>query len=544
MLLNESFSYKLGKFNAQDGKVHEIAYIDPKESSTSVIDNKEIFKKYGANFNNKYKIWFWWLGTNPEKAIRTKVQPCIEALKEVEESDGSVYKRDVIATIDELIEQIPNIPYIEEAIDKEALKKRLETFKDDLLRATSDAEFKAMMEPIIRFRSANNYTYSFGNLILIMLQDPQATLVKSAGDWRKYYNMVPKKNAPKIALWHPTKQIPYRSKEEKEEVVREFLKKHNVKREEDLLPGQQEMLAKQLKMGHAKFWDLSPFWYDVRFMEQIPGTENVLGSPGDDIKWYDDSGEETPEIVRHIDALLEVIKDSGIALEFVDDLGGARGVSKSGAIDILVNQPKNTGMFNTIAHEFAHEMLHQTWLSSKDDSMKAYFVGKKEGRAKVEQQAELCAWIILRSFGYDMPTNINYVGIWGMNHDNAASVFDSVSEVATTIVDQIMQKEKLMAKQMTRQMAESKKYIKENNVPSGEEIAQMVGCGDVYRRSKRNQMDDSNVIRMSQNELTEIIKSTVDSMISEGLLDNMKSGFVNAGQSLSRVVDKAREKWD
>jgi hypothetical protein len=33
-------------------------------------------------------------------------------------------------------------------------------------------------------------------------------------------------------------------------------------------------------------------------------------------------------------------------------------------------------------------------------------------------------------------------------------------------------------------------------------------------------------------------------MISEGLLDNMKSGFVNAGQSLSRVVDKAREKWD
>ena len=150
------------------------------------------------------------------------------------------------------------------------------------------------------------------------------------------------------------------------------------------------------------------------------------------------------------------VEEDEVTLEasFVDDLGGARGVSKSGTIEVLANQPKNAGMFNTIVHEYAHEILHQKYLKSKDEEMKDYFVGTEEGRGKVEQQAELCAWIVLRCFGYDMQTNINYVGIWGLNQDNAVRVFDSVSNVATLISKQIIKKEN----GQETDMFESKQY--------------------------------------------------------------------------------------
>ena len=52
----------------------------------------------------------------------------------------------------------------------------------------------------------------------------------------------------------------------------------------------------------------------------------------------------------------------------------------------------------------------------------------------------------MKGFGYDMPTNINYVGIWGLNQDNAVKVFDSVSKVATIITKKITEMENLQKK--------------------------------------------------------------------------------------------------
>ena len=64
-------------------------------------------------------------------------------------------------------------------------------------------------------------------------------------------------------------------------------------------------------------------------------------------------------------AVISAIKSVGLSIDFVDDLGGARGVSKSGSIDILKDAPKNIGTVSTIIHEFSHELLHQKYLSNK-----------------------------------------------------------------------------------------------------------------------------------------------------------------------------------
>ena len=193
------------------------------------------------------------------------------------------------------------------------------------------------------------------------------------------------------------------------------------------------------------------FVYDVRHTKQMDGKEDLIGNSGSDIQWYDDSGEETPETIRLIEKLINIIKKEGIKVEYVDDIGGARGVSKSGSIDILANQPRNIGMLSTLIHEFSHEMLHQTYLSKKGSEISQYFIGTKQGRAIVEQQAELCAWIVLKSLGYDDPTAINYVGMWGLNENNAVEVFDTVASAANNIVDKLNKPEKEM-------QTESKKY--------------------------------------------------------------------------------------
>lgn len=48
---------------------------------------------------------------------------------------------------------------------------------------------------------------------------------------------------------------------------------------------------------------------------------------------------------------------------------------------------------------------------------------------------------------------------------------------------------------------------------------------------------EKNYIRISHNQLNEIIEATVDALIKEGLLDNMRSGFNNVKGALSRFAD-------
>lgn len=513
MLLTETFSYQIGTIKTKNGNNMRVAYIDAHRSQDTYGIRKKI-QSYGAKWEPSGKWWYWILGNDPEGVIRNQVKPCIEYLTKIEDMGGEP-KRNVEDVINKLISKVKGATMpsnLGGASSKDDILANLEKFKADLVRITSDEEFKRIMEPIIKFRNASGGRYSLLNTILILVQDPEATMVKSASNWKEA-NKTIKKGAKAISLWFPKGKREY-TPEEQELIKKDFLMKKKVKSVEELTVGDREKLRKEMNRTVAESFDLGPYWYDVRFTEQIPGTEDLVGNPGDNIKWFDDSGDETPELASIIDSTLAVIEEEGITLSYTDNLGGARGVSKSGSIEILKDQPKNAGMLNTIIHEFAHEILHQTYLKTKNEEMKEYFVGTSDGRGKVEQQAELCAWIVMRSFGYDMQTNINYVGIWGLNQDNAVKVFDSVSRVATFISQKINLKE-----QEKSGMNESKQIVKENSIPSGEEIAKMVGCGRVYQRAKKrqmqNQMTVENVIRLTESDLKNIIKESVNKILKE-----------------------------
>lgn len=505
MLLTESFSYKIGTIKTKNGFNMRVAYIDSKMSQNT-FDVKEKIKKYGAAWNNVNKWWYWPLGNNPEDVIRNKVRPCMEELAKVEVTDNGT-KRNIEASIDELIAKVKDasMPSSPNALSKDKILDKLEQYKLELVNCVSSEEFKRKLEPIIKFRNASGHIYSLLNSLLILIQDPEATMVKSKGHWYDV-NRVIVPNAKAIYLWRPNGKRQY-TKEEQEEVTRRFLRRARVDRVEKLTPGQREVLKVKLNKVVPISFELEPNWFDYRFTKQIPNKEDLVGNPSADIPWYENDGKETPYLASKFDALLEVINEYGVQLEFVDDLGGARGVSRNGKISLLANQPKDVGMLNTGIHEFAHELLHQKYVHSKNPEMKEYFVGTEEGRAKVEQQAELCAWIVMRSFGFNLTTNMNYVGIWGLNEENAVSVFNSVSKTATFITDEILKNEK------GGNMNESKKLFKENNIPSGFEIAKMVGCGDVYKKAALKRQKKQQVIPITESQLKNIVNDIVNKIL-------------------------------
>lgn len=485
-LLNEVFNIKNGWMRKKDGNKIRIAYIDP-SSSESTYEHKDKLKNdFGANWIGTLKTWGWFLGDNPEWVYQNKIKPCLEYLVSVEKGSESNEKRNVIAILDELLKDLQNATMPSESeigvksMTKEEIQNKVLSFKEDLMNIMSDEEFKAKLMPIIKFRNAQGHKFSFRNTILILVQDPEATMVKSRTNWRAVNrDVVP--NAKPICLWVP-KGSKVLSSDEKRIITRQFCDKCGVTDVKELSPGEKEQLKVLLSRNEATSFDLMPNFFDYRFTVQMEGKEDLVGNPKNDLPWFDDSGEETPESAALCDALIEVIQDVGVKVNYVNDLGGARGVSMSGTIEVLAGVPKNSGLFNTLAHEFSHELLHQKYLHNKNEELKDYFIGTKQGRAVVEQQAELSAWIVLRNFGFDNETNINYVGMWGMNEKNAAQVFDTVASVAEEIIRRLSQK-------MTSNVVEAYDRLNEGHI-DGFTLAKMLGFGELYQKSKAMEEKD------------------------------------------------------
>lgn len=88
-------------------------------------------------------------------------------------------------------------------------------------------------------------------------------------------------------------------------------------------------------------------------------------------------------------------------------------------------------------------------------------------------------------------------------------------------------------------MSNIRKTLKESQIPSGFEIAQMVGCGDIYKKSamKRNQMkENKNIINLSESDLYQIIKESVKNVLKEEQCHDQECFYDGDGDNY--------EQWD
>lgn len=478
-LLNEIFDIKSGKMQKKDGGTVDIIYIDPKTSENTYQYKDKIKNEFGGIWLTTLKTWGWFAGKNPQETVNSKVKPCLEFLTSVETTDNGE-KRNVIELIDKILTDlhgenlvVPNAgPSTASSDEAKSLEDKLLAFKADLMRQMDPEEIKKRLEPIIHFRFNKGHEYSFINALLIYLQDPKATWVKSTTRWAKYFNREVVPGSPVIWVWRPNGKKPV-SGEKKELIKQKFIEKLGKTSYDELTPGQKEELS--IKLNSAGFlsgFKFSPV-YDIRYTKQIEGKEDLVAQTHENERefenqWTDVNSEATEETEQYCEAAIEVIKGSGIDFSIVNDnMHGAMGYSSNDGKIRILDRPMNAGFFNTLVHEFSHALLHQSFLKSKSDELKDYFIGREEGDDRVEQQAELCAWIVLKNFGIDLRQSINYVACWGLTDKDCAYVFDQVAKTATYIVDSINKK-----------LGVQDIYEQTNNntfLPTGEELAKMFG---------------------------------------------------------------------
>lgn len=457
MKLFETYNISIKKIRKKDGTMANYAYIDPEKSTDSTMDIKDDLKNFQARWNGVDKVWGWFLSSDATKLktqLETIVYPAIEFLnsKETPGENGPRTAEDMKSEFNEVLKAIDdalNAPYEVPAdsrplIDEKTLKDKLKAFKEELVTAMSNEEFLEKLEPIIKFRNANGHELSFGNALLIWLQDKEAKLVKSRSTWMKLYHRTVKDGAPALFVSVPvnSKHTIYATKEEKEECKREFLAQVGKSSVDELTAGEKDKLrVNLLKLNKDIFtsFKYAATYYDVRYTEQMEGYDDEVGDPNgaENVEWTDRDSEPTELTIKIYDAMVEIIREAGIQLNFVADLGGSQGQSRNGRIDVLENSNKNAGAASTLIHEYSHEVLHQRYLSNRNQEWANYFVGTSGGRELVEQQAELSAYLVLRFFNIKMSQNINYIAIWGADATKAAKVFDSVANVANMIANKI-----------------------------------------------------------------------------------------------------------
>lgn len=420
-----------------------------------------IIKTNGGEFSVKYrqpeKYWFWWgdKNSNAEK-IKKTLEGIIKKSNEMG-SGGDISPDEVIAAIDDII----NAMSIEEpsanpdlkitAEQENSIKEKLQAFKQRLVNIENDEDFKETMGKILALKSAQGYQFSLGNAILIMIQNPNAGIVNSRANWLEKYNRTVNANATPLMVWAPQGVNQRLSKDKEEKLKAELLKKLGKKPGDKLTPNEQFQLEKEIRgYTYASKFKFVPV-FSQHDTTQIKDTEDYIKAAENstkDIKWFEDNmiSDEVRPIYK---GLVDFTSEKNIKLEFIDDLNGARGSSASGAIKLLKNEGNDIGLTKTLAHEITHELLHQKYLFMKGDETAKFFVGTAEGRAAVEQQAELSAWMFMYAFGFDLKTtSLNYVLLWGGDKDKMIKVFDTVSNSVNYLIDFVNKKIKSLTEEM------------------------------------------------------------------------------------------------
>lgn len=505
IVINEAF--KVSRTDTAKGQ--PIAFIDPNlPENAKTFEHKDILKKYGAKWSKSPKFkytfpahsrgfWFWYIGDTQDKwnnVYKKMIEPALREIHQLEGVSEEESQESILAGLEGLIGKIKTSdPVFDGEVvlskdDKEKILDKLEGFKKTLTNIHDDDEFKETIRKLVAWKSAQGHEFSLLNTILVLVQKPDAKIVKSKTTWAKY-NRTINKDAKPIFLWKPASEYvkPY-SSDEKKMIIGSFLKSVGKAKVSDLTAGEKERLAVmtsgKFMGGRFELYDA----YDVSGTSLIEGQEDLIkplldGLEGDNaIKWFE--GDEFSEEVKPVySALMKFADEKGINVELVppEQLRGARGRSSSGKIQIIQNEGNDVGLTKTLAHEISHEILHQTYLKNKDGEMKQYFVGTAEGRGMVEQQAELTAWMVLAAFGFDLQTtSLNYVALWGGRADSMVKVFDYVAKTANYMIDYIAKNGAQLSEE-TVDVPTGKKHY------TGADVAQMLGVSGEYQQELRKE---------------------------------------------------------
>ncbi len=240
--------------------------------------------------------------------------------------------------------------------------------------------FKTWLRAESRF-----HHYSFNNQLLVLLQRPQAERVAGFHTWKSLGRNV-KKGAKGIAILAPC--------------VRKLTAEETAQRRAA------ERVSAMKLCG-----------FRVTHVFDIADTE---GKDIPELEYRAEAGGET--LLPRLESAAAVM---GIALEYRAETGSANGWSEGGKV--VVNATlSTTAKCGTLAHELAHEFLHQ-------HGLKAEKTPKETSPEQRELEAEATSFAVLAHFGIEQHSD-RYLASWDATAESITASLHTIRDAVHTIL--------------------------------------------------------------------------------------------------------------
>lgn len=287
---------------------------------------------------------------------------------------------------------------------EEKIKALTEKLESGVKAVFESEQYKAYLKAMSKF-----HNYSFGNIMLILMQCPNASAVAGFNKWKKDFGRTVKKGEHGIAIIAPT---PYKKLVEREKIDPVSKKP---------IIGQDGKAEKE-----AVFLQLNS--YKVAYVFDVSQTEGrPLPSYGVD---------ELKGIVDNYDSVLKLVTAAAPVPVYFRPPEESKGCYKHKEQAIYINEGMtHIDTLSVLIHEIAHAKLHA--LPVKDGEI----TGKhQKNRRTREVEAESVAYVVSQHFGIETgESSFAYITGWskGKELDELKSSLDCICSTAGKIIDDI-----------------------------------------------------------------------------------------------------------
>lgn len=260
----------------------------------------------------------------------------------------------------------------------EALKKSEEALTElaTALKAGKSDALVRYLDMISLF-----HQYSFCNCLLIAMQMPIATFVAGFHRWKQLGRFV-KKGEKGIAILAP-------------------------------------MVGKRRKKDEVPSTDSEQSGVPVVFGFRTVFVFDVTQTDGAELPEFSAIAGDPCELQSKV---VDLITETGIGFEYVDQLGGANGASYDGRIAVVDSLPP-AQKFSTSVHELAHELLHR---GERCDSTT---------KTVRETEAEAVAYAVCRWAGLECSTRAaDYIQLYAGDEKLLLQSLELIRDVAAKVI--------------------------------------------------------------------------------------------------------------
>jgi hypothetical protein len=296
----------------------------------------------------------------------------------------------------------------EKTMKAEEIKTKINEALSYLVKALESGQSEVLTQYLNTMARFHNY--SFGNIMLIARQRPDASHVAGIRTWNSLGRFV-KRGEKGILILAP--MVGYRRRSDDE-------------------------IATEIDSGNAaeeRKSELTLYGFRAVYVFDISQTEGKELPTLTDVQG---------DVSGYRERLIEFVAEQSIKLNYSERIAPAKGMSYGGKITLL------TGMepaeeFSTLVHELAHEMLHRSERRT---------VTTKQVR---ETEAEAVAFVVCKSVGLENGTAAqDYIQLWNGSAKLLQESLEVVQRTASVILGAISPRaEEVQESQPTSQESEN-----------------------------------------------------------------------------------------